>query len=243
MAYLPVDDDGIDATDAHPNENVSHARTFKQINLKYPGIHVLHRDPDICLVDKFLTEEECDRVIAKCKPHMAPCVTKDAAGVVEPDPRRTSTEAMLPQAEAPSIISKLVQLLDCREDELEILQVLRYEKGQEFMEHTDGFNGKTTAAGFVDSGRIATVFTYLNDVSNGGHTEFPMLGFGIAPSKGSAVVHFPASEQLEEDERTLHRGMPAVDEKWLLTTWLWQDARTDDQYAEGKLATLSEDVI
>ena len=175
---------------------------------------------------------------------MAPCVTKDPkTGLVGPDPRRTSTEAMLPQAEAPSIVSKLVKLLDCREDQLEILQVLRYENSQEFKSHTDGFDGPTTAAGFSNSGRLVTIFVYLNDVRNGGHTEFCNLGFSVAPKKGSAVIHFPASEQLKEDERTLHRGLPAVDEKWIMATWVWQHSRTDPRYAEDNLQKLSEDVI
>ena len=218
--------------------------TYRDINLGYPGVQVFNRDPDIYAVENFLTEDECNRVVAKCKPHMAACVTKDpSTGVVGPDSRRTSTEAMLPQAEAPSIASKLEELLNCENDELEILQVLRYEKGQEFKAHTDGFEGPTTAAGFENSGRLVTVFIYLNDVRRGGHTEFPELGFSVAPKKGSAIIHFPASEQLQEDKRTLHQGMPALDEKWLLATWLWQHSRTDAQYAESKLPKLSEDII
>ena len=226
------------------NEEREAAPTFKKINLQYPGLQSFNSDPDIYCVDQFLTDDECERIIEKCKPHMVPCVTKDPkTGVVGPDPRRTSTEAMLPQAEAPSIVSKLVELLDCREDQLEILQVLRYENSQFFSEHTDGFDGPTTAAGFQDSGRLVTIFMYLNDVRNGGHTEFCNLGFSVAPKKGSAVIHFPASEQLKEDERTLHRGMPAVDEKWLLATWVWQHSRTDPRHAENNLQKLSEDVI
>ena len=235
MAYPPRDGNGEDETD----------QTFKKINLQYPGIQAFHRDPDIFCVDDFLTEDECDRIIAKCEPHMAACVTKDpVTGVVGPDPRRTSTEAMLPQSEAPSIVSKLVKLLDCREDELEILQVLRYKEGQEFQAHTDGFAGPTTAAGFVNSGRLVTLFAYLSNVQTGGHTEFVDLKFSVAPKKGSAVVHFPASEQLQEDTRTVHRGMPAgMDEKWILATWVWQHSRTELQYAEKNLQKLSADII
>ena len=246
MAYpaKEANDDEPKEPSKNADEKKEAAPTFKKINLQYPGLQSFHSDPDIYCVDQFLTDEECERVIEKCKPLMAPCVTKDPkTGVVGPDPRRTSTEAMLPQAEAPSIVSKLVKLLDCREDQLEILQVLRYKNSQFFSEHTDGFDGPTTAAGFEDSGRLVTIFMYLNDVRNGGHTEFCNLGFSVAPKKGSAVIHFPASEQLKEDERTLHRGMPAVDEKWLLATWVWQHSRTDPRYAENNLPKLSEDVI
>ena len=245
MAYPPRDSNGEDETDAKVAKENDDVPTFKKINLQYPGIQAFHRDPEIFCVDNFLTEDECDRIVAKCEPHMAPCVTKDpVTGVVGPDPRRTSTEAMLPQSEAPSIVSKLVKLLDCREDELEILQVLRYKEGQEFQTHTDGFAGPTTAAGFVNSGRLVTLFAYLSNVQTGGHTEFVDLKFSVAPKKGSAVVHFPASEQLQEDTRTVHRGMPAgMDEKWILATWVWQHSRTDLQYAENNLQELSADII
>ena len=218
--------------------------SFKKINMVYPGIQKFHSDPDIYCVEGFLTDDECDRVIAKCKPHMMPCVTKDSkTGVVEPDTRRTSTNSNLPQVEAPLIVSKLVELLDCRPDQLEILQVLRYEKGQEFKAHTDGFDGPVSACGFQNSGRLVTVFTYLNDVKQGGHTSFPELNFSIAPKKGCAVVHFPATESLEEDIRTVHQGMRAVDEKWLLATWAWQHDRTDELYAEKFLPHLNDDII
>jgi len=44
------------------------------------------------------------------------------------------------------------------------------------------------------------------------------LGLEIKPVKGLAVVHFPMSLELVEDERTEHKGNAAVDEKWILTT-------------------------
>lgn len=242
MAY-PKRINSLNVAEAVKEKETAH--TFKKINMQYPGIQAFHRNPDIFCVDNFLTEEECDRIVAKCKPHMAPCVTKDpVTGVVGPDPRRTSTEAMLPQSEALSIVSKLVKLMVCQEDELEILQVLRYEEGQEFRAHTDGFTGPTTAAGFENSGRLVTLFAYLSNVQMGGHTEFVDLHFSVAPKKGSAVIHFPASEQLQEDKRMVHRGMPTgVDEKWILATWVWQHTRTDPQYAEKNLQKLSEDII
>jgi len=220
------------------------ARSFKNINLDCPGLLELYEDPHVYSVDNFLTAEECNRIITKCKPNMAPCFTKDSVtGVVGPDTSRTSTESMMPRAEAPSVVSKLTSLLDCKEEQLEILQVLRYEKGQEFKPHTDGFEGRVTAAGFENSGRLVTVFTYLNDVRNGGHTNFPELSLSIAPKQGCAIVHFPATETLEEDRRTIHQGSPAIDEKWLLTTWVWQHERTDESYSESRLPKLSDDVI
>eukprot|EP00537_Pseudo-nitzschia_pungens_P006557 CAMPEP_0172363298 /NCGR_PEP_ID=MMETSP1060-20121228/6702_1 /TAXON_ID=37318 /ORGANISM="Pseudo-nitzschia pungens, Strain cf. cingulata" /LENGTH=560 /DNA_ID=CAMNT_0013086019 /DNA_START=126 /DNA_END=1808 /DNA_ORIENTATION=- len=233
-----------DEDDKAANAETIDPSARKSINLDYPGLVEFHSDPDVYAVDQFLSADECDRIVAKCEPHTAPCVVVTDELEVGPDDRtRTSTEAILPRAEAPTIVAKLTELLECSEDQLEILQVLRYQTGQEFKPHTDGFDGPVTASGFRNSGRLVTVFVYLNDVRRGGHTEFPELGFTVAPKKGSAIVHFPASVGLEEDPRTVHRGMPAIDEKWLLATWVWKHERTDEAYAESRLPTLGRDVI
>ena len=121
--------------------------------------------------------------------------------------------------------------------------MLQYKRGQFFRAHTDGFSGPTSACGFADSGRLVTVFVYLNEVASGGETLFPQLGLEVRPEKGAAVVHFPETLGLEQDLRTEHEGAEAVDEKWLLATWVWAHRRTDDTYAEERLPTLSVDTI
>jgi prolyl 4-hydroxylase len=128
-------------------------------------------------------------------------------------------------------------------EQLETLQVLNYQHGQQFQPHTDGFDGPTNACGFLDSGRIVTIFCYLNDVEEGGKTMFTKLGLEIKPVKGLAVVHFPMSLELVEDERTEHQGNAAVDEKWILTTWVWKHWKGDYRYDDDKLPVLSEDII
>jgi prolyl 4-hydroxylase len=220
------------------------AMPFHAINREYPGMKTLRSDPDILEVENFLTDEECDRLIAKAQPNLLPCVTKNPrTGAVEVDPDRTSTNANIPQAEVPTIVSKILRLASCKADQLEIFQVLHYSEGQEFNVHTDGFRGPTTACGFEDSGRLVTIFCYLNDVEEGGETRFSELGLDVKPSKGKAVIHFPATTGLEEDPRTEHEGVAAVDDKWLLVTWVWMHSRSDATYAESQLACLSGDII
>jgi prolyl 4-hydroxylase len=129
-------------------------------------------------------------------------------------------------------------------NQLEILQVLHYDDGQQFLPHTDGFDGPITACGFKDSGRLVTFFCYLNTVSNGGSTEFTALNLDIRPRQGMAALHFPNTIGLEEDVRTEHRGVPPIDgEKWLLVTWIWKDPLSDEQYNESNLPKLSDDRI
>jgi prolyl 4-hydroxylase len=227
---------------------------YHSINQKYPHLTKIHSNPDIYTVDNFLTVQECDRIIRKAKFNIRPCLVKnEQTGAVEQDPSRTSTNANIPRREIPTVIGKLLELLrgcdgcnNChcvREEQMEIIQVLNYQKGQEFQPHTDGFDGPTTACGFQDSGRIATVFCYLNDVATGGTTVFTKIGLEIRPKRGMAVIHFPMSQDLVEDGMTEHQGSVAFDEKWILTAWIWKHWRADYRYSEENLESLSEDVI
>lgn len=51
------------------------------------------------------------------------------------------------------------------------------------------------------------------------------------------------SLELVEDERTEHQGGIAVDEKWILTTWVWKHLKGDYRYDDEVLPGLSVDVI
>lgn len=147
---------------------------------------------------------------------MIPVIEHPTTGKVQEHPSRTSTKANLPQSDVPSIVDKLVRMTN-RPDAcfLETLQILRHTEGQVFCPHADGFEGPTSACGFEQSGCLVTVFCHLNDVPEGGETRFakPLpTPSSIAPRKGMAVVHFPATTGLEEDPRTEHEGSMAADE-------------------------------
>lgn len=242
-------------------------RIYHSINDNYfPGLVLqrLHRDPGILLVDNFLTADECQRLIAKARrrPHLLqPCLVKNAeTGTVQGDhASRTSTNANLKQSEIPTVVKKVCDLLNCHASHLEIFQMLHYTAEQKFDPHTDGFEGPISACGFEDSGRLVTLFCYLNTVKKGGggETHFTAAGVKIAPVQGTAVVHFPNSVDLREDARTEHEGCPLMlqegsgsddddknNEKWLLVTWAWKHARSDPRYHEALLPALdSTDII
>jgi prolyl 4-hydroxylase len=218
---------------------------FYYIDRSYPNLQVWHSDPDILVIDNFLSDDECDRLIQKAEPHLIPCVTKNPrTGAVERDVSRTSTNTNVPQREVPSLVDKMKHLSGCAANQLEILQVLKYSQGQYFQPHTDGFFGPVSACGFVDSARLVTIFVYLNSVSQGGATRFPKLNLDIQPQKGRAVIHFPTTTGFEEDLRTQHEGSPAVDDKWLLATWVWMHPRSEGViYAEENLDPLDDTII
>lgn len=61
--------------------------------------------------------------------------------------------------------------------------------------------------------RLLVWMTYLNDVEEGGETEFPMYGLKIKPAAGKTVI-WPA------EWTHAHRGCPVLSgEKYIITGW------------------------
>ena len=57
-----------------------------------------------------------------------------------------------------------------------------------------------------------TVYLYLNDVEEGGGTEFDQLGITVMPKKGMAVL-WPSvlnENTVAKDDRTTHAALPVI---------------------------------
>ena len=239
-------------TMAHPapsdEPSSSPCGMYHPINIEYPGLKSLYQNPGILEVNEFLTADECKRLIAKARPHLQPCLVKNAeTGAVEVDPTRTSTNANIPRQEIPSIVAKVCNLLNCEASHLEMFQVLHYTDSQKFSPHTDGFDGPITACGFEGSGRLVTLFCYLNSLpeSAGGETHFTSVGLKISPVAGTAVIHFPNTVDLQEDVETEHESIPVA---VTMKNGSWSRGygnmlRSDPRYHEALLPSLGDDTI
>jgi prolyl 4-hydroxylase len=76
------------------------------------------------------------------------------------------------------------------------------------------------------SQRQYTIFVYLNDVANGGETNFPKLNVSFKPKKGSAVFWENCVTATECHEETYHQGKPPIGEtKYGLNIWSQFPAR------------------
>ena len=125
----------------------------------------------------------------------------------------------------------LVQQLQRRIDTLlgidaahgETLQGQRYTAGQEFRPHNDWFspNSPSWVAENARGGqRSFTAMAYLNDVEDGGETDFPRLDIAITPRAGTLLVWNNADEEGNPNPWTLHAGNPVMrGSKYVVTKW------------------------
>lgn len=147
---------------------------FKRINTDYPGLQLIHEEPYIFIVNNFLTDNECDRLIQKtiqtdnsgssissgsCTP------TNDGEEVVATTTTslrpqigggsviRTSNGVVCENEEVPTVRKKMTDLTnvsDCRQ--LQHLKISRYTEGEEFSKHTDAWptEGAPVGTGWVN---------------------------------------------------------------------------------------------
>ena len=76
-------------------------------------------------------------------------------------------------------------------------------------------------------GRKYTFLIYLNDIFEGGETDFPKVNVKVKPRKGAAVLFDnlePNSRNIRDD--ALHAGLPPTgdEEKWIINVWI-RDAK------------------
>ncbi|GLI68286.1 hypothetical protein VaNZ11_012646 [Volvox africanus] len=223
------------------------ARDFMAVDLRWPGLRLLHLDPPVITVDNFLTGEQCDQIVQQAELSGRMQASRIGASNVSSlygnasSSRRTSTGMMVTPGVAGPIMDTVVSELQFRGKKLlragdgpawgpsskmphsgqycyEALQVARYDMGQHFLAHEDGFPAHLAASnGFQ---RHATLLVYLNDVLRGGATRFNYLGLAVQPVKGKALLFFPAFSDGTSDVRSLHTAEDAVDTKYATQQWV-----------------------
>lgn len=164
----------------------------------------------------------CDHLINAAAPQLAP------SGVVHPETGqslrsevRTSYsmyfQANMYNAVVAEIVRRLATIGGLPPENAEPLGVLRYGVGQEYRPHFDFYDDP-----HHEAQRISTVFVYLNDVAEGGGTDFPRLGVRVEPARAKAVKFLNCDAGGKPNPETLHAGLPVIHgEKWLATLWFW----------------------
>jgi prolyl 4-hydroxylase len=186
------------------------------------------RDPRVVVLADFLSDEECDQMIAQARVRLARSETVNVGtGGSEVHEARTSEGMFFTRAESPfieRIEARLAALTQWPLENGEGLQVLRYQPGAEYKPHYDYFDPAQpgTPAILKRGGqRVATVLMYLNTPEQGGATVFPDARLDVAAQRGHAV--FFSYDRPDPATRSLHGGAPVLaGEKWVATKWLRQ---------------------
>ena len=94
---------------------------------------------------------------------------------------------------------------------VDTFQIQKYKKGIGHFEYHNDFALKPNY-----SYRVLTYLWYLNDVTDGGETEFTYNNYRVKPKAGNLVI-FPASWT------HVHRGLvPKSNDKYIITGWIYK---------------------
>lgn len=180
----------------------------------------LHEDPKIFLLNNFISAYEAQHMKKLAESRMQPSLCDEN----QKNEGRTSYSAMFANNQDPitqNIAQRAADMVGYPVSHVEGLQVVRYQKGQEFKPHYDYLPEHMKKN--RGSQRIFTFFIYLNDVADnmGGKTCFPELKLEVKPQKLAALFWPDVDKTGKEDPRTLHGGMPVQEgEKWAINLWI-----------------------
>jgi len=202
------------------------ARIGKLVRARLLADPTVYRVPvdraEIFAVGDFLSAPECDRFIAIVDAVAKPSEVYDTVAQAEfrtsysgdADPRDSFVRM---------IERRLGDITGIDLDWGETVQGQRYFPGQEFRAHCDWFDpGSDYWKGEVGRGgqRSWTAMIYLNDVEEGGTTEFPLIDVSIAPQAGALLIWNNALPDGRPNPDTLHAALPVVrGVKYVITKW------------------------
>ncbi|MDB5907354.1 MAG: 2OG-Fe(II) oxygenase superfamily protein [Massilia sp.] len=186
--------------------------------------------PSVVLLDKVLSDAECDQLIAAATPRLKRSTIVDPVTGKDSESATRSSEGMFFRLAENALVERLdlrlSALMQMPLEHGEGLQVLRYPVGAQSTPHYDFLMPTSDAncASLSRSGqRVSTLIVYLNEVERGGETVFPECGMEVAPRRGSALYFEYCNADGQLDPLSLHAGAPvAAGEKWIVTKWMRQ---------------------
>jgi prolyl 4-hydroxylase len=181
--------------------------------------------PWVLLLEDFVSAEETERLIQAGAEIGYKRSSLSDKNVSE---GRTSTNAWCQNSTCradplvASVVNRIAMITQIPHNNSENLQLLRYEEGQFYRTHNDYTPSDRE---YMQGVRILTVFLYLNDVEEGGGTNFPFLDLTVESKRGRALI-WPSvldEDPHQMDPRTNHQALPVVKGlKYGANAWLHQ---------------------
>ena len=203
---------------------------------------LLHSNPNIWLLEEFITENQMERLekVIPSWDNFQASFSEDVTGLAVFDEHRTSKFHSFSKSQTPivrDIESKAANATGLFHFQVEPPQVVKYEPGEKHGLHHDAGaiveeeGGITIKLPPSDLPlRVATVFLYLNDMPPGeGKTVFPELNLSVTPKRRSALVFANITEDGSPDPRTVHEARPPSSQRKVgMNLWL-----TDREHREN----------
>lgn len=188
--------------------------------------------PAIAVCENVLTPSECAALIdlGHAEGLTRSDVVDDEGGDGVVHPERTSSGMAFARRDeglVQQIDDRLARLTQWPTENGEPLQMLRYQRGEEYRPHYDAFLDTVGGNKNKEHGgqRVGTVLVYLKAAEKGGGTSFPLAGFTFFPQPGTAILFHNVDAKNSYLAHSLHGGMPVeAGEKYILTYWQRESA-------------------
>lgn len=183
------------------------------------------------VIENFLTRKECRHIIQLCKDrvHNSMSPVADGNGGFKPVPTNSLCNNLitwLPPTYDPiikAISERISKKIGYGLEYFAQIQILKYETGGYYKMHLDN--------SYDDNPQKITFQIYLNNVEEGGETNFPQQNLSFKPKMGRAVMWYNfeddakaaqnASLKQTAEPETVHEGaLITKGEKWGFTQWI-----------------------
>lgn len=176
---------------------------------------------ELYAIENFLNEEECRKIINLLTSKLRPSELTTAEADKSYRTSRTCDLGQLNDPFMANIDSRICKMIGIDSSYSEVFQGQYYEVGQQFKAHTDFFEKHEMATfGGKMGQRTYTFMIYLNDVEEGGETNFVNVKESIKPQRGMAVIWNSLYPNGATNSHSTHHGMPVIKGyKAIITKW------------------------
>ena len=182
-------------------------------------------EPEI--IPNLINQEEINYIINKSEEKFDDSIViADKENAIQKDIRDSKTAWLSKNDNTiKSIIEKVCRITNKSINNCEDLQVVKYDNNGYYKDHHDSCcDDSELCENFKkNSGqRVITCVIYLTDEFDGGETNFPNLNFKVKPSKGSAIIFHPmTNDEKKCHPKALHAGMPVISgTKIIANVWI-----------------------
>lgn len=195
--------------------------------LRVEGDKIIYNDdPLIYVIEDFISSDECDHFVEASDSKLERAKTIGGKDGIYHE-NRTGSNCWIPHSHSTTtreVGQRIADLIGFPLRNAESYQIVYYTGGTQYNDHHDAFNDETEEGRkHLKRGgqRIYTAIAYLNDVEEGGATEFRDLNISVKPKKGSILVWknvLPGTTKVHP--LSLHAGRPVTGgEKYAFNLW------------------------